>query len=385
MVVKKLTELTIHCTRMIVFSSLFVCLACSSRPHFTPRSETLSQAQDEGMYLPSIEEDRTLFYAYERQQEERLWELVQRRSTSSFRDPNYLLGAGDELEVAVFDVPELNITTIIRQSGFISLPLLGAVRAGGMTEAALSDAIARRLRDFVHDPQVSVFISNYGSQKVSVIGAVQEPGRYALKKGANSVLELLSEAGGLSTAAGNFLNFIPAELSGVGASSANAGVRASFDYRKHAEAKQNRALEIALDRVLGTTGGVPLELPVKHGDMIIVPEAGAVQVDGEVKKSGTYILGKRMSLLGALAASGGITYGAKVDEVEVIRMIRGERVHLVVNLEQIATGQQKDVLLKDSDIVRVPSHSSRRMGQDTFETITRIINFGVGGTVNLAN
>ena len=61
------------------------------------------------------------------------------------------MGAGDEIEVNVFDVPELNVTAVVRQSGFVSLPLLGAVPAIGLTESQLSDAIATRLNDFVHD------------------------------------------------------------------------------------------------------------------------------------------------------------------------------------------------------------------------------------------
>ena len=118
--------------------------------------------------------------------------------------------------------------------------------------------------------------------------------------------------------------------------------------------------------------------------MIIVPEAGTVMVEGEVAKTGSYELGSRTTLLGALAAAGGITYGAKIDEVEIIRSVDGNRkAHLTVSLENIAIGEEHDVRLRNGDIVRVPSHSGRRLRQDTFDGISRLINFGIGGSVPL--
>jgi protein involved in polysaccharide export with SLBB domain len=118
--------------------------------------------------------------------------------------------------------------------------------------------------------------------------------------------------------------------------------------------------------------------------MIIIPEGGKIMVEGEVMRPGSIDLTRRMSMLSALAASGGITYGAKVSEVEVIREIDGRKVHLVLDLEKLASGEQEDVMLKNGDIVRIPSDSGRRLTQDTFEGLTRIINFGVGGTYNMA-
>ena len=133
--------------------------------------------------------------------------------------------------------------------------------------------------------------------------------------------------------------------------------------------------------MLGTAGGVPLEIPVRAGDMIIIPEAGKITVEGEVEKPGAFELGQQMTLLSALAASGGITYSAKVDEVEVVRDIGEKKVHFVLDLEGLARGETRDVRLRNGDIVRVPSDSGRRMRQDTFESISKIFNFGVGSSV----
>lgn len=118
--------------------------------------------------------------------------------------------------------------------------------------------------------------------------------------------------------------------------------------------------------------------------MLLVPEGGKITVEGEVKTPGAFELSQQMTLLSALASSGGITYGALVEEVEVIRSLEGRPADSVVDLNRLASGEERDVRLRNGDLVRVPSHSGRRLGQDTFEGITQLINFGIGGTVSVA-
>ena len=135
---------------------------------------------------------------------------------------------------------------------------------------------------------------------------------------------------------------------------------------------------------MGTAGGIPLEIPVRGGDMVIVAESGKVSIEGEVEKPGQYDTGRELTLLSALAAAGGITYSAKIDEVEVVRDLpSGEKGRMIRNLELVARGEQRDVRLRVGDLVRVPSHAGRRLGRDTFESIQGILNFGIGGSVNL--
>ncbi|NDC37929.1 MAG: hypothetical protein EBZ48_07725, partial [Proteobacteria bacterium] len=268
----------------------------------------------------------------------------------------------------------------VTESGYINLPLIGAVAAKDRTEAALVKELRSRLSAYVRNPQVSLSVAQYGSQKVSIFGAVERPGSYPLKKGMNNMVELLGEAGGVSQRAGNYLNFIPSELTG---GSIDPVSRARFALQAE-NGGGGRGIEIYLDRVLGTGGGMPVEVPIRAGDMIVIPEAGKVTVEGEVQKTGSYELGKQMTLLGALAAAGGLTLGGKIDEVEIVRELGIEqKTRLVVDLTKIATGEQRDVRLRNGDIVRVPSDTSRRFKQDSYETIGKILNFGVGGQVNV--
>lgn len=357
---------------------LILYIGCSVRATVTPRSELIATSKNQGLDVLTIEEEVARFKSHESNQRSRLEHLIEERLTNAeSRDPSYRLGVGDEIEINVFDVEELNTTVRVRPSGFISLPLLGAVKARGKTESELVAELRKRLRDYVREPEISLFISHYASQKVSVMGAVAKPGTYSLKKGENTIHELIGRAGGADYKAGGYINLIPAQVA----------VEVDADEDKEGSgqivrtARKEAAIEVPLDEILGTSGGIPIEIPVVGGDVIVIPEAGSVAVEGEVQKPGTYELKNRSTLLGGLAAAGGIGYGALFEEVELIRRLdHGEPLRYVVNLEDIASGKEQDVRLRNGDIIRVPSHDGRRLGQDTFESISRLINFGVGGS-----
>lgn len=366
-------------------ASLMVLTGCVGTKGITkPRSEVISEAHSEGVPVTEVDEDRDYFFANEKNNQEKLISLLKSRISEGEGDNSYVIGPGDDVQISVFDVPELNTTVKVAATGTIDLPLVGLLPAAGKTEAQLLTALKAKMRVFVRNPQVTLALSHYGSQKVSLLGAVQKPGSYSLKKGANTITELISSAGGVTEKAGNFLNFVPAEnnpSSNVTPEDIETRARLSLGDFSGEGASKRQGLELYLDQVLGTNGGIPIDIPIRAGDMIIVPEGGKIMVEGEVEKPGATDLGQRMTLLSALAASGGITYAAKADEVEVVRDIGERKVHLVVDLEKLARGEGKDVRLRNGDVVRVPSDSGRRMKQDTFESITKIFNFGVGSSV----
>lgn len=368
---------------LVVSSACIFLTSCSTKGFIKPRSEILAQGKNSEEVVQVIKDEEENFYTPEKNQEARLLDLLKQRSVSATHDANYIIGPADEIELNVFDVPELNVTAKVRQSGFISLPLVGAIKAAGLNETELAKELSTRLASFVKNPQINTFISHYGSQRVAVMGAVQKPGTYSLTKGANSILEVIGEAGGPTDKAGSYINFIPAELSGISASS-DMETRARMSLASYQSTDlKNNGIEIPIDKVMGLSGGIPLEIPIRGGDMIIIGESGQIMVEGEVGKPGSFDLGKRMTVLGALAASGGITYAAKIDEVEIIRDVGPEKKgRVVINLEKIARGEVSDIRLKNGDIVRVPSHSGRYVTQSTMEALSRVINVGVGGSVN---
>lgn len=112
--------------------------------------------------------------------------------------PDYRIGPLDKVEITVFQVPDLTRTVRVNSSGDISLPMIGLVRAGGKTVQELENLIAEMLRERVmQDPQVSVFIEEYKSQRITVEGSVTDPGVKALT-GRTSLLQVIARSGGLT-------------------------------------------------------------------------------------------------------------------------------------------------------------------------------------------
>lgn len=110
----------------------------------------------------------------------------------------YRVGAQDLLEISVFQVADLNRIVRVNTNGQISLPLIGAVQAGGKTVQELEAAIAALLTEsFLQNPQVSVFVKEYTSQRVTLEGAIKSPGVYPIT-GKTSLLQAIAMGGGLS-------------------------------------------------------------------------------------------------------------------------------------------------------------------------------------------
>ncbi len=91
-----------------------------------------------------------------------------------------------------------------------------------------------------------------------------------------------------------------------------------------------------------------------------------------------------MTRLGALAAAGGITYSARVDAVEIIRQISPtQKAHLVVDLDDVLEGREQDISLHPEDVVRIPTHKGRQVARDTYDAISKMIQIGIGGNIDL--
>ena len=117
------------------------------------------------------------------------------------RITDYQIGASDLLEISVFQVPDMSRTVRVNSHGLISLPLIGAVKAGGLTAQELEAAIAQKLAEsLLQDPQVSVFIKEFVSQRVTVEGSVEKPGVYPLT-GRTTLLQVIALASGVDLVA----------------------------------------------------------------------------------------------------------------------------------------------------------------------------------------
>jgi polysaccharide export outer membrane protein len=325
------------------------------------------------------------FNSYEKMLKARLQNLLADRRhllSPGQRGGAYTVGPGDILHVTVFGFEGISSDAEVSSRGAVSLPLVGEYMANGRDLSTIQQELTQRFSRYIRTPNVQVGVKNYQASHVSVIGEVAKPGIYPLKRQGQLLTELLSEAGGKTQIASNRIILLPAQY-GVDVSStattqpidpSNLTMTSSETGPTHA-----MGIEIDLDDLLGHVNQQPLLVPLVPGDMIIVPEAGMYEVDGEVEKPGSYKLASRTSAMGAVAAAGGFSYAANVNQVEVIRDMGGGRKALVtLDLEEVGLRGAQDVRLRNGDLVRVPSEPGRFFKRQIVSTLNSIFNgFGV--------
>ncbi|SRR5216683_2726956 len=160
--------------------------------------------------------------------------------------PDYRIGIDDVLDVAVWNVAELQKTVPVRPDGKISLPLVNDVLAAGLTPMELRDQLAKKFAAYVHSPDVSVVVRDIRSLKISVLGEVKTPGRFDLK-GPSTVLDALALAGG-------FTEFASRRKITVLRAAGGTAQRIYFDY------------DAAVSK-----GGKRTNMALQPGDIVVVP------------------------------------------------------------------------------------------------------------------
>ncbi len=288
------------------------------------------------------------------------------------------IGPDDLLNISVFEAPEMNCTLRVTASGEISVQLLGAVRAAGLTPRELESALQKLLRrTYMKDPHVSVFVQELQSHPVSVMGAVKMPGVFQIR-GAKTVIEILSMAQGLADDAGDtVLVMHGAEFAGPsgpgGVELARGGVAsavppqeifpAAYDRPTRSELGWNSGIEKINLKKLIDSADPTLNVPVCPGDIVKVPRAGIVYVVGEVAKPGGFVLqnNENISVLQALALAEGATHTSAISRARIIRTdpITGKRTEIPLNLRKIFAGKMPDTFLQAKDVLFIPNSAAK--------------------------
>jgi polysaccharide biosynthesis/export protein len=167
---------------------------------------------------------------------------------------NYVLGAGDQIDVVVFGQPDLTTASAIRPDGMIALPLVGDVRAGGKTAPQLEAELTRLYRKYLKAPAISVAIKQFSMNHIYVMGEVAKPGRYDLTDNM-TVLDALTLAGGSTNMA---------NLDGTQISRSDGG--------------KSKAIAVKFRQLMqGKDAGQNLRL--QRGDLVYVPRRGLNLLD----------------------------------------------------------------------------------------------------------
>jgi polysaccharide biosynthesis/export protein len=273
---------------------------------------------------------------------------------------SYRLGPDDQIVIQVANAPDISgKPQRIDPSGDLRLPMVGRVRAAGMTLEQLEAELTTRLKVFLQEPDVAVTVTEFKSQPVSVIGAVATSGVRQLE-GRKTLIEMLSLAGGVSAEAGSVVRIARPVAEGP-LPVAGAALDASGGFH---------VAEINLKSLLESRSP-DLNIVIRPNDVISVPRAEMVFVVGEVGKPGPVPIGAgaSVSVLEAVSSSGGVLRTAKSSHARILRQKPGEQVRteLTVDLQQVMRGKAPDVDMIAGDILVVPDSKGKRAATRALE------------------
>lgn len=272
----------------------------------------------------------------------------------------YVLGPDDEIIIRGIEAPEVSNKpekpdqpVLIGTNGDITLPLIGRVKASGLTVEQLEAELTTRFKEFIQEPQISVTVTVFRSQPVSVFGAVTKPGVVQLR-GRQTLYEVLSMAGGPRETAGAILTVTRPRQSGeIPLPSAKADPTGQFS-----------SVELNVQEILeGKNPAANIE--IRPNDIISVSEASSnmIYVVGDVQHAGAFTLGgqRNVSVLRALSMAGGLGRTAKSDKARIVHEVAGEPKlrEIAVNIRQILSGKAKDIDLGPDDVLVVPTSSRK--------------------------
>jgi protein involved in polysaccharide export with SLBB domain len=396
--IRHVTRWSLHGIGVIAAAAVIGCASAppAQAPQAAASASTVSSGPAQAGGAPAVSEDRVPSVASSPKNLERLQALWAVRSQPSSTD--YPIGVGDVIQISVPGVDDFKERTVrVGTEGNIDLPLIGTVRAAGLTEQDLRDKLTHALDKYMYDPQVDLFVKFYKSRQVAVVGAVRSPGLVTLSGAGETIIDVLTQAGGTTPAAADEVVIMP-QVSGEAlklqrisqsisspASDAGRPVSAADNGDPHADPSadaptvppaqnaptlddlQNSvsngpAVVIPLKATAMTGSGRFMNMPVEPGDIVVVPGGGNVMVTGWVQRPGYFQVGSGLTVLGAVGSAGGAMYAADEADATLMRSdANGNKVAIPVNLDKIATGADPDIPVRANDVIDVP-YSDAKIG-----------------------
>src|SRR2546427_4953128 len=276
-----------------------------------------------------------------------------------------VLGPNDQISIRALDAEEISDKTYrVSASGDLTLPMIGTLRAAGLTVGQLESDVASSLRKYIRNPKVAISVTEFHSQPVSVIGAVTTPGIVQLQ-GKKTLVEVLSMAGGLKNDAGQSVTITRHKEWG---SLPLPGVRLD-------PTGQFSIAELKLKDVLEARNPEQ-NIMIRPNDIISVPRAETIYVLGAVKRAGRFALNESdtLSVLQAVSLAEGLERTASPQKAKILRIAPGatRRAEVPLNLKKIFSGEMADVVLQPDDILFVPDSAQKRAALRTLEALISI-------------
>ncbi len=250
---------------------------------------------------------------------------------------SYVIGAGDKLEITVFRNTDLDVSPQVDTMGEITFPLLGGMKASGLTPYQVRDRITEGLRKYITNPQVTVNVSTYQSQKITIMGEVESPGVLQIEK-PQPIYELISKAGGFTE------NSNKDNVTILRKDKKGARQILSIDMRKMLE-----------------EGDTSQNILIYKDDIIYIPkDIRKITVLGEVNSPGTVDVKERLGILEVITKVGGFTDYANKNNI--IIMGKNDKSHVrILDYQQILDNKDlsKNIVLSDGEVVYVPRENKQ--------------------------
>jgi len=228
---------------------------------------------------------------------------------------DYVVGAQDVLTITVFGEPDISGKFTVEQDGTFTFPQIGRIKAGGATLRAVEQQLVTKLADgYLKNPQVSVSIENYRSQRILILGEVRQPGEYQLT-GDMTLLSALARAGSTTPTASREATIVR--------------------QRKAPKPGDDPSEIIKVDLTDLQAGNMSLNIPLQDGDTINVLKAHSVFVAGQVKTPGAYAVDSETTVLQVVSLAGGLTDRGSDSRIRVQRTVKGKRVEIAVKLTDL--------------------------------------------------
>jgi polysaccharide export outer membrane protein len=279
------------------------------------------------------------------------------------------LGADDVIQIHAVEAEEISDKPVrIGSDGYINLPLVGRIKAAGLSVEELQAELVQRLKHLIVDPDVTVSLTETHSHPISVVGAVKNPGVIQLQ-GQKTFLEVITLAGGPRDDAG-----YTARISRRRELGSLPLPRATTD-----PSGQFSVAEVNLQNIMEARDS-SANIVMMPNDVISVPKAQMVYVIGDVLRPGGIALAdqRTLTVLQAISIANGLGKTAKSTEAKILRLAPGSasRMEVPVNLKMMLVGRNNDIPMQADDILFVPTSLRKDLTIKTIEALA-------GGTTGL--
>jgi len=271
----------------------------------------------------------------------------QAEPANSSADSVYRIGPGDVLDIRVYNKPQLGRDAVrVEGNGMIRMPLIETdIQAACLSEGELARDISSRYAKYYKNLQVDVFIKEYHSRQVAIIGAVNDQSRFELQRRVR-LLELLTYAKGPSSKAGQTINIVHSQVSSLCQQPEADELASGFSTYKLS------------DTLRGDLKANPY---LESGDIVTIPEADQVYIVGNVFTPLTIALKEPITLSRAIAMAGGLRQDTRKDKIRIVRQEPGSstKKEIIVDLYAIEKRRSEDPTLAANDIVDVPTSAGK--------------------------